>query len=241
MQRDQVIAELELLIDGELARPDRCRLLGQIADDAGVRALLSETLALEADLGDLAALYDAAEPSPAAVQDVLAAVGHRGPVAATLAGLGAIARRLLTPLDDGRLAGVMAGSAPPPVDQGDAGAADPSGEAPDEVEAPPPEVKRAPVVAKSETVFDPADGRVIFVAGAGSVRASARVTIVDLGAAGPMENGLWHLALDTGRVEKDTPGRLKVRGTPGVAGRIVLLDGSTLVFASPLTIVWRPD
>lgn len=240
MGRDALLlTEMELLIDGELDRGRRIGLLARIAGDDEARATLAEAVSLDSDLKGLNALYDAADPSPDALPRLYAALTAdrpRSSISSVLSGLGAAAQKFLTPLDDARLASIIAGSdeAPPDADR----------QAPPESDVPRRDASINPAPQPSDAVgvpreIQPINGRYAFHHGAGALVAPTWLTLVDLGDIGPRETGAWALTLQAGTVETVSAGRIEIHAAPTVAGSIVLLDGSSLSFKAPLAITWE--
>lgn len=74
--RDELRAEIERCLDGDLSRAEGRALLERLAASPEARAILAETLGLERQLGALAETYEQVEPSPAFVNAGLAGPAH---------------------------------------------------------------------------------------------------------------------------------------------------------------------
>lgn len=235
MTRDLDV-DIGRLIDGDLDRAERLALLAELTGDPRNVERLASAVRLAREVETLGRLYDEAEPDPGLLPSIFAALDKetaRPSVASAMSGLTAAARRLLQPLDDARLAGVIAGAEPPPLPVAAPDAATP-GDIPEECASTGPE---APAGPRLDGPAAGEGGSIAFGLGAGQRVAGPGVQLVDLGDLGAMADGKWQLVLDSGAAEAEGSGQIVIHAAAG--GRIVLLDGSTLSFSAPLAIVWR--
>ncbi|BAI74028.1 hypothetical protein AZL_a04970 (plasmid) [Azospirillum sp. B510] len=237
---DELAAGIDRLIDGDLNREERLRLLWALAQHHRARVLLIEAIRLDVEFLDLADAIQQCEPSPEAttrIFDAIAADSARGPLARAMGSVRE-AFRQMTRMDEAELGVALGGFSPSPDDY------DPTAGL-DEADASPSPLSgsgRADGAGRSpETGVRPVEGeegRLRFSHGAGSLHAAFSVKEVDLGRVGPSSEGAWVLRLIAGVQRQAGSNQVEIAGSPDIEGCLVLLDGSSLFFTHPIVIRW---
>lgn len=244
---EDLVAGIDRLIDGDMDRQERLSLLWTLAHHPRVRDILMETIRFDVEMMGLAGAYQQIEPRPGALDGIFAAIAADQSPGLLSRAVDSVrdTLRQMTRMTDAELGMAMGGCAPPPAFDG--GVAD---DGPlRETDAPHP--GSLPPARPADTgsregsaprfrLVEGHEGRLSFGAGSGSMRAAPSVLVVDLGPVGPREDGGWVLRLIAGEARPTATDRLDIVGTPEAGGCLILLDGSSLLFTSPLSIRWQP-